>query len=388
MQSKNTYRERMKALNSRMNKSFVCLFACLCFALPAYALSGWVGATGLVSTENVYPQQGLELGVQDQYSLTENLELRGSASVQGQRNPEVNYALADYTLLSTDTAVAGVRAGRLQLPYGFGNDLRVHPATRQGIIPKPSIVWPQNKALYDQGDGTVAYLNHYFFGLWSFAGEWGHIARSNPQPQKNYVQDLVGVKSKQVETSFQHIALSYAQWVFRADEMQPTQTFSISDKHWSDQIKIIPQAFWITGDYTVDYRLSYRGIKYWGNKHTLTFDRAVFKYTGGGSISEYYNAIRRAVPNHERYYYNLGAEYFHTDALTLYVDFGRTYSKRDSKNIGENIIGAKFTDGATTYKVQAIYSMTNRWSEWEYNGSWERVTTPFNLYAISIIHEL
>jgi hypothetical protein len=109
-----------------------------------------------------------ELGLNARYTVMPSLDV--AAQVVSRRagelydgDPRLDYAFFDYRFRSTGSGVAGVRAGRVKVPFGFYNETRDVPATRPGIL-LPQSIYIDGLGIrdfYTGADGILGYWNHF-----------------------------------------------------------------------------------------------------------------------------------------------------------------------------------------------------------------------------------
>lgn len=87
------------------------------------------------------------------------LSHRAGESDEGQ--VRVDYALLDWTAISGERGLAGVRLGRVKNPYGFYNKTRDVAFTRPSIILPQSIYFDRTRNVTMASDGLELYLERY-----------------------------------------------------------------------------------------------------------------------------------------------------------------------------------------------------------------------------------
>lgn len=133
-----------------------------------------------------------EIGVN--FSLRATPDLQVSGQLLSHRSGEMDdgriqldYGMVDWTVVSGEKGRAGVRLGRVKLPYGFYNETRDVAHTRPAaVLPQP-IYFEMTRNLQMSADGVGIYLEHY--------GESGNFYASY---QGGYPQ----AKGKSVEAAF------------------------------------------------------------------------------------------------------------------------------------------------------------------------------------------
>jgi hypothetical protein len=115
-----------------------------------------------------------ELGINGSWSALPDLQLAlqvvwrdaGQTDEDGFR---VDYGLASYNLLSTESSQLAIRAGRVPTPLGFYNETRDVAATRPSIFLPQSIYFDVNRNLALSADGGYLYGEHRTdYGEFSF----------------------------------------------------------------------------------------------------------------------------------------------------------------------------------------------------------------------------
>ena len=79
------------------------------------------------------------------------------AGEAAKNEPELDFALLDYTALATADRRLGVRVGRVRLPFGLYGDTRDVAFTRPSILLPQSIYFDQTRELGLSGDGAMFY---------------------------------------------------------------------------------------------------------------------------------------------------------------------------------------------------------------------------------------
>lgn len=96
------------------------------------------------------------------------LSHRAGESDEGEAR--VDYALVDWTAISGEQGLGGVRLGRVKNPYGFYNKTRDVAFTRPSIILPQSIYFDRTRNVTMASDGMELYLERY--------GEAGNLSAS------------------------------------------------------------------------------------------------------------------------------------------------------------------------------------------------------------------
>lgn len=342
----------------------------VCAETDRIDLSGFVNATYIDINEknNNLPNEGFtqEAGLQTNVFVSRNLELRSYLTYvpwfPDDREVDFEYFLADLFTSYGDVDY-GIRFGKTYLPYGFWGDNRINPANRQGIVAPLNIIWQQNKALYDTGEGAQFYIKTNIGDHTQVEFEAGDITHYKPMPQKNYVMlTKAGVTSDKVETHFQHLEIDSYPVRIRLDHMNPKQTLTISDEHWKVFHPKIPSKFYSTGHFQDDYELAYVGIQYYNKWFSLTNQRVRWEYTGEGALKNYYKAVNFAYNSfgvkinfkHPKYHY-----YNYNYMLELYPDKDNTLSFIYGTN--------NYKDQIKTLYVSKQSAQTQRSVTWKHN---------------------
>ena len=116
-----------------------------------------------------------ELGVNASWRLTPGLQLAAEllshrAGGTDDGGVRTDYALLDWTALTSEAGRGGIRLGRLKTAYGLYNKTRDVPFTRPGIILPQSIYFERTRNLTVSADGAEIYGEHY--------GETGTLSAS------------------------------------------------------------------------------------------------------------------------------------------------------------------------------------------------------------------
>ncbi|MGH8585197.1 MAG: hypothetical protein ACREWE_03080 [Gammaproteobacteria bacterium] len=107
-----------------------------------------------------------EIGVNASWTPRPNLLLAAQvlsrrAGEAAKNEPELDFALLDYTALSTAERRLGVRLGRVRLPFGLYNDTRDVAFTRPSILLPQSIYLDRARELSISGDGAMFYAEQH-----------------------------------------------------------------------------------------------------------------------------------------------------------------------------------------------------------------------------------
>jgi hypothetical protein len=300
---------------------------------PSVRLSGWASKavvhTYHESVQIKVPQQedyGLEAALRVDWAIQPWLDFRALYAYLPYLNdgPDSEF---EFLLLDANTfvgeSIAGVRAGRVQLPYGFFNMLRLNPAERLGVhhAQPVQIYWGQNAALYDRGDGWHAYVHSPRSSTVQGTLEFGRIVREDPQPQADYLFELsnTDIYFDRLETEFISLEIELFDTLrLRKDHLEPTQFFSIEANHYnyllsdsdvrgfaasqgldpttltSEQLLALRQSLVAglpTGEFQRPFEEDYEGVELWLGAWQLVFEQSRFYYTGEGSQNEYYRAL-------------------------------------------------------------------------------------------------
>ncbi|MBA2591185.1 MAG: hypothetical protein H0U97_02550 [Gammaproteobacteria bacterium] len=152
------------------------LCACLCRSAPAFEVFDGLQVHGFLSqgyfltTNNSLfgsSERGgsldfTELGVNASWMLRSDLQLAVQllsrrAGEAAENEPELDFALLDYTALATADRRLGVRVGRVRLPFGLYGDTRDVAFTRPSILLPQSIYFDESRELAISGDGAMFY---------------------------------------------------------------------------------------------------------------------------------------------------------------------------------------------------------------------------------------
>jgi hypothetical protein len=103
-----------------------------------------------------------EIGVNASWLVRPNLQLAAQvlsrrAGKAAENEPELDFALLDYTVLATAERRFGARLGRVRLPFGLYNDTRDVAFTRPSILLPQSIYFDRARELAISWDGILLY---------------------------------------------------------------------------------------------------------------------------------------------------------------------------------------------------------------------------------------
>ncbi|MGH8487534.1 MAG: hypothetical protein ACREXS_01325 [Gammaproteobacteria bacterium] len=113
-----------------------------------------------------------EIGVNASWMVRPNLLLAAQvlsrrAGEAAKNEPDLDFALLDYTVLATAERRLGARLGRVRLPFGLYNDTRDVAFTRPSILLPQSIYFDRTRELAISGDGILFYGEE--------RGAWGNF---------------------------------------------------------------------------------------------------------------------------------------------------------------------------------------------------------------------
>lgn len=127
-----------------------------------------------------------EIGLNASWRLNPRLLLAGQllsrrAGEMSDGQPEIDFALADITLMSGDRYRVGTRIGRIKNRLGLYNETRDVPFTHPGIFLPQVVYFDKVRNLVLSSDGIVLYADAYQpFGLFSL-----NLATGSPVVDKN-----------------------------------------------------------------------------------------------------------------------------------------------------------------------------------------------------------
>jgi len=127
-----------------------------------------------------------ELGVNGSWNPLPDLQLAmqvvwRNAGQTDEGGVRIDYGLASYNLLSTESTLLAIRAGRVPTPLGFYNETRDVAATRPSILLPQSIYFDRNRNLSLSADGGYLYGEHRT-GLGDFSANFGLILPRTNDP--------------------------------------------------------------------------------------------------------------------------------------------------------------------------------------------------------------
>jgi hypothetical protein len=109
---------------------------------------GSLGFTEIGVNASWAPRPDVQLAIQ-------GLSRRAGGAAEGE--PELDFALLDYTAVESADRRLGVRFGRVRFPFGLYNDTRDVAFTRPSILLPQSIYFDRTRELQISGDGMMLY---------------------------------------------------------------------------------------------------------------------------------------------------------------------------------------------------------------------------------------
>lgn len=142
-----------------------------------------------------------ELGINGSWNPLPGLQLAmqvvwrdaGQTDEDGLR---IDYGLANYNLLSTESSLLAIRAGRVPTPLGFYNETRDVAATRPSIFLPQSIYFDTNRNLALSADGGYLYGEHRT-GIGDFSFNFGLVIPRTNDP--SFMRVILNGDSGRVE---------------------------------------------------------------------------------------------------------------------------------------------------------------------------------------------
>lgn len=106
-----------------------------------------------------------ELGINASWRALPELQLAlqlvwRNAGQTDEDDLRIDYGVANYSLLSTESSLMGFKAGRVPTPLGLYNDTRDVASTRPSILLPQSIYFDRNRNLALSADGGYFYAEH------------------------------------------------------------------------------------------------------------------------------------------------------------------------------------------------------------------------------------
>lgn len=178
-----------------------------------------------------------ELGVNGSWSALPDLQLAlqvvwrdaGQTDEDGFR---IDYGLANYNLLSTESSQLAIRAGRVPTPLGFYNETRDVASTRPSIFLPQSIYFDRNRNLALSADGGYLYGEHRTdFGDFSF--NFGLIIPRTDDPE--FMNTILRRESGALEGDTSWIARLGYEAPDKGVRLAVTYAEFLSDFHSSQQ---------------------------------------------------------------------------------------------------------------------------------------------------------
>jgi len=179
-----------------------------------------------------------ELGLNSSWSVLPDLQLAmqvvwRDAGQTDEGDLRIDYGLASYNLLSTESSLLTIRAGRVPTPLGFYNDTRDVASTRPSIFLPQSIYFDANRNLALSADGGYLYGEHRT-DIGDFSFNFGLVIPRTDDPDFKSVILNGSSGSVQGDTS----------WVARVEYESPgdrvrlgvTYADFLSDFHSSSQV--------------------------------------------------------------------------------------------------------------------------------------------------------
>ncbi len=180
---------------------------CLCCSAPAFEVFDGVQVHGFLSQgyflttdNNLFgsSERGgsldfTELGINASWRPLPGLQIAAQvlsrrAGEAAENEPELDFALLDYTAVETAELRLGVRGGRVRLPFGLYGDTRDVAFTRPSILLPQSIYFDRTRELAISGDGIQFYAEG--------RGAWG-----------NFMLDFTGPYFQRIATENSELAL-------------------------------------------------------------------------------------------------------------------------------------------------------------------------------------
>ena len=245
-------------------------------------LSGFVSQSFVHSPHNKVPNQGLngfETGLEFNVNLNKYSSIRGLINYDREKELEFNYLVWDTSYSLSERFTIGARVGKLFMPYGFYNDTRGNPESRQGITPPIHVIWPNNVDFYDNSFGVHFYM-HGSLGDVNIDVEKGFSENSNLNPKMNYTFGRKGVNFDKFLFETLHIQLDWGKHRFRYDEIIPTAHYSLTDEYWETYF---PPTY-LAGDRFYNNKLylfmRYFGYQYWIGDWSITLEQVCIDMNG------------------------------------------------------------------------------------------------------------
>lgn len=138
-----------------------------------FQIHGFISQAALQTTANQWLGDSnhtsfafTEIGVNSSIRLTPRLLFAGQilsrrAGELSDGNPKIDFALADFNLVSSSHNQIGVRVGRFKNPLGLYNETRDVPFTRSGIFLPQVIYFDKVRNLVLSSDGLLLYNDFY-----------------------------------------------------------------------------------------------------------------------------------------------------------------------------------------------------------------------------------
>ena len=361
-----------------------------------FDIRGFVSQSYIYSPDNKVKNQdfkGFEAGLQFNYDLTDFSVIRGLLKFSQSPTGKEDKLFFDYLLLDSYSSYKevtfGVRFGKLPLAYGFYNDTRGNPVTRQGIISPPHIIWPNTQALYDGGNGVSVYM-YGNIGDLEIDIEKGYSENPYLNQKEDYSMGVEGVDLDYFSTDNWHLQLDYNNHRLRFDHIISKGFYDIMSEYWNNYPNV-PNNQKIDKN-NITYAIRYIGYQFWQRYWSITFEDVEMNYLGREKDSYLrdngYGVIGRDKVNFQNVILALCVD----SSFTFYSGYGRSsktdkfskrfgFSRGDSAYIGVEIEYKKFVIKGEMYKIAGTEFVSR-----ELNPEPDNWKEQWNIYAIQVSH--
>ncbi len=218
-----------------------------------------------------------ELGINASLRPTPSLLLSGqllsrNAGDMYDADPQLDYALVDWTFLNADDLNLGIALGRQKNPIGLFNETRDVASTRPGIFVPQSIYYDKVRNQVLASDGVGLHLDKYTQqGIWQFDALYGYTLIDANVEYAYLLTDLPGEMTANDPSVFARIGYEdhagrwklaasgmYVSMDFEAQPGSPFSDGSTSLSYWILSAQYNSENWSLTGEYGLE-PLTWRG---------------------------------------------------------------------------------------------------------------------------------
>jgi len=277
-------------------------------------------------------------------------------------DPKIDVLLADYNFYNDNMSSAGLRLGRIKVPYGIYNSTRDVPHARPGVYVPPSVYFETLRDSIISVNGVGFYYstsnNWGDFSLEAVAGTtsidndtleyWLYVANASGSFDET---DEIGIKFNVTPSMTPNLTLALS-YLDNSITLENTPTFTPLELFNANAILTVnPLAFpdYITGTQLDPQQLLF-SVQYAWRDWTFTAEHLTIKT----KISDY-SILNQPYPDATTYSqtYYFQAEMFATEKLSLYTRFEQAYINRDDKD-GALFALATGNSGSSRYATARV----------------------------------